>query len=592
VNGHDSRSSAWNVAPLTLVVVALIGSVVIPARQTWRISALLHGTTQVLAPARVLTTELHGSLAEELTPLRSYAIAGDTAALRRFRVIADSNDRRLDSLTRLGARLDTGIVRRIARLQAHMDDWRRFTRATLAQAGGGAALRRAVSPYDSALAAVRDVSAGLATVAIARDDEVSSLEEVGLSWNVILVIAAFAALSGVMILTVRERRALRDAEVRSRREAELRELAELLAGSFTMDQVTRTITDAARRVFGGQRAWFERRVADPSAASSTCLTVPLGDAESTVGVLMVEAAPDRPFTADDARYASTFGHLASLAIQKIRVLQDASEGRQRLERVLKSRSRLIRGFSHDVKNPIGAADGYAALLHDGIYGDLTATQLESVNRIRRSIHGALSLIGDLHELASAETGHLTLTIEPVNLAEMIHGMIDDYRGSASAAGLDLREEIDSTVTIVAPNGTRVQQILSNLLSNAIKYTPRGSVVVRLARGQRGPFDQEGDWLRLDVADTGPGIPVEKREFIFEEFSRIAPRNEAGAGLGLAISRLLAQALGGHISLESVVGAGSTFTLWLPGTSPAPDERREAVRVVEPLVAAHDNRLDG
>jgi signal transduction histidine kinase len=223
----------------------------------------------------------------------------------------------------------------------------------------------------------------------------------------------------------------------------------------------------------------------------------------------------------------------------------------------------MRGFSHDVKNPIGAADGYAALLTDGVYGPLNPRQQESVARMRRSIRDALSLIDDLHELARAETGHLALAAEPVDLAELVRDIVEEYDAGARAKGLALTTAIAADVPIVQTTRTRVRQIASNLLSNAIKYTESGSVTVRVAFSPQGPVGAQSDWVTIEVSDTGHGISPEKVDVIFEEFRRVGDSKHAGAGLGLAISRSLAQALGGQITVTSELGRGSTFTLWLP-----------------------------
>jgi signal transduction histidine kinase len=301
-------------------------------------------------------------------------------------------------------------------------------------------------------------------------------------------------------------------------------------------------------------------------ASGAVIVVPLGTTEARVGALFVLSPSRGRFRADDVEQAATFGHLASLALEKVRILDAAHEGRRKLERVLKSRSRLMRGFSHDVKNPVGAADGYAALLSDGVYGALSSKQLESVTRIRRSIHGALTLIDDLHELASAETGNLALTVEPVDINELLATMVEEYQAAAGSAGLALIMTTDGQLAPVPTSRVRVQQIVSNLLSNAIKYTPRGAVTVRALPQSPGWAQAPGNWVVVSVSDTGPGIPPDQQEYIFEEFSRIGPRDKSGAGLGLAISRLLAQALGGQISVDSVVGNGSTFNFALRWTS--------------------------
>jgi signal transduction histidine kinase len=186
--------------------------------------------------------------------------------------------------------------------------------------------------------------------------------------------------------------------------------------------------------------------------------------------------------------------------------------------------------------------------------------------MRRCMHGALSLVGDLHELARAETGHLALSAEAVDLAELIRGIAEDYQASASSNGLSFTAAVAEDVPIIRSSRTRIRQITANLLSNAIKYTSAGSITVSAMRRSAGPDNQHGDWVAIVISDTGRGIAQEKLDFIFEEFARIGDSDKTGAGLGLAISRLLAQALGGHLTVTSELGQGSAFTLWLPSTT--------------------------
>jgi signal transduction histidine kinase len=244
-------------------------------------------------------------------------------------------------------------------------------------------------------------------------------------------------------------------------------------------------------------------------------------------------------------------------------LEEESALRRELERVMRSRQRLMRGFSHDVKNPLGAADGYAELLEDGIYGEVSSAQTATIERIRRSIHGALSLIEDLHELARAETGNIVVRWQTVNLGEFARAIGEEYRGAANASGLFLDVEVATDLTTIETDPMRLRQIVGNLLSNAIKYTKSGSVNLRVRAGLSAAPGGGDNWAEFDVVDTGPGIPADKRDVIFEEFSRLGTSDKPGAGLGLAISKRLTEALGGRISVESEFGHGSTFTLRLP-----------------------------
>ena len=607
---------------LALVVLALIGSVAIPARQTWRITDLLRQTTEVLAPSRVVEAQLQSGLAEEVGSLQGYALSGDPALLTRYRSAVSQDAARLDSLDQLAGRLDGETGAHVANVRTRMEEWRRAT-AALDATSVSPSDARTVSEggraaYEAVMSALTDLSSDLVAGIAARDDRVRELEHWGLIANAVLVFAALAALVGVMALTVREQRALEEARRRARQEAALREAAEALAGAFTVGDVTQVIADAALKAVEGRGAFVEqidpgtsdsvnlvvRAVAGTGApalestqpfagsqteivtksgspmlieepanrsltsanlqsAERTVIVVPLGSLGTPVGALFILSPAEGRFRPDDLERASIFGHLAALAYEKVRLLEEALDGRRKLELVIQSRSRLIRGFSHDVKNPIGAADGYAELLREGIYGPLSPAQESSINRIRGSIRTALSLIDELHELARAETGHLALSMEPVDIGDVVRGLGDEFQAAARARGLSLSVAAEPDLPIIETSVGRVRQIASNLLSNAIKYTGDGSVTLRAGRRTDCRPLENGECVVVEVIDTGPGIPADRQEFIFQEFSRIGDNNKPGAGLGLAISRLLAQALGGQISVESAPGRGSTFTLWLP-----------------------------
>jgi signal transduction histidine kinase len=203
------------------------------------------------------------------------------------------------------------------------------------------------------------------------------------------------------------------------------------------------------------------------------------------------------------------------------------------------------------------------LLSLGVYGALSAEQRGSIDHMRRSIRTALALIDDLHELARAETGHLALSPAPVDLTELVADIVEEFHGAARAGNLAFDAVVDDGIPIIQTSRLRVRQIVANLLSNAIKYTDTGSVTLRASQRTTGPSGDTGRWIALEVSDTGRGIAPDKLDFIFEEFGRIGDSGATGAGLGLAISRLLAQALGGQITVVSKPRSGSKFTLWLP-----------------------------
>lgn len=260
---------------------------------------------------------------------------------------------------------------------------------------------------------------------------------------------------------------------------------------------------------------------------------------------------------------------AALAVawlgHRVRVFaREAEQRRAELEVATESRARLMRGVSHDLKNPLGAIDGYAALLEEEIKGPLAPEQKASITSIRRSVRSLLALIGDLVDLSKAEAGQLSVNLSTVDLSELVRDTVEDHRAAAQAAGLAVRFEAGDGLSATRTDPQRVRQVLGNLLSNATKYTPSGGRIVVRAEERTGDGRlPAGRWAAIDVIDTGPGIPADKLEEIFKEFSRLGTGVKSGAGLGLTIARRISQLLDGEITVASTVGKGSTFTLWLP-----------------------------
>lgn len=413
----------------------------------------------------------------------------------------------------------------------------------------------------------------------------------------------------------------RDAERRARQEEVLRQTAESVAALYTVDEVIREIARNSLEATGADLAFFERIHADQGELEAqhvfgeggpepgvrvpyhrslareaieshesimlrrlsdgyesplrelvsvdddaSALLVPMVDAISTIGVLVLIRRPEHGvFTEDEASRGSTFATLATLAFRKIHLLEDSESRRRELEEVTASRARLVRGFTHDLKNPLGAADGYAELLETGVFGELNERQQDSVQRIRRALHISLGMIGDLVELARSESGQLELDRALIDMDGLIREVFEENRAAAEAADLEFIVHLPPQLEPIVTDAKRVHQILSNLLSNAIKYTGAGGrVEVSAASTAVGPDDRPGHWLRISVTDTGPGIPPEQQQILFREFVRLTSEG-SGTGLGLAISQRIAHLLGGELTVESEVGRGSTFSLWLPYT---------------------------
>jgi signal transduction histidine kinase len=278
-----------------------------------------------------------------------------------------------------------------------------------------------------------------------------------------------------------------------------------------------------------------------------------------------------------SRIAIGLGMLAVAAVavvgwlaRRVRVYATALQERSvALERAIESRERLMRGITHDLKNPLHTIDGHAQLLEEGIVGPLQPSQHDSIRRVRRSVTNMLGLIDDLLDLARTESGQLRITPHPVDVRRVVQDTVEQYRPMAQASGHAIESPEPEGALPAITDAARLRQILGNLLSNAIKYAPHGGrIAVRAGFRGAQAIRQQGRWIAIEVSDSGEGIPPEHQDSVFAEFTRLDAHSDIpGVGLGLSISRRIARLLGGDLTLDSRPKEGATFTLWLP-----PDRR--------------------
>jgi PAS domain S-box-containing protein len=255
-----------------------------------------------------------------------------------------------------------------------------------------------------------------------------------------------------------------------------------------------------------------------------------------------------------------------------KVTRDLTERRQAQERAIadarrvaeseaanRAKSEFLATLSHELRTPLNAIGGYADLLVLEVAGEVNESQRQYLERIKTSQRHLLALVNDLLNISRLEAGQVEYRLEPLPVLSLLREM--EAMILPQAVEKDITFEITTCPpeAIALADSARTQQILLNLLANAIKFTPssgRVSVACSASEGQIG----------ISVIDTGPGIPTEKQEAIFEPFvqlGRSLTTGGEGAGLGLAISRRLARAMSGDLKVASDVDEGSTFTLILP-----------------------------
>ncbi len=253
---------------------------------------------------------------------------------------------------------------------------------------------------------------------------------------------------------------------------------------------------------------------------------------------------------------------AAIALEHALLNERARAQARDLERAMTERSRFFASLSHELRTPINAVIGYNHLLRDELFGPLNERQAGAVDKANRSAQHLLELVDDILDISKIEAGKLEIYPQDVDLAALLLDTSTSVQLQAGEKEIALDVVVPASL-VVRTDPARVRQIVLNLLSNAVKFTDEGSIDLELRDG-------EGD-VAVVVADTGPGIPPEDIERIFEEFEQGSHRTTgAGTGLGLAISRRLAELLGGHLRVESEVGEGSSFILTLPRDGGSPN----------------------
>jgi signal transduction histidine kinase len=239
-------------------------------------------------------------------------------------------------------------------------------------------------------------------------------------------------------------------------------------------------------------------------------------------------------------------------------LAELADKSRELESASRHKSEFLANMSHELRTPLNAIVGFSQVLHEKLFGEINEKQEEYLDDIISSANHLLSLINDILDLSKVEAGQVELELNTFSLKEAVERGVVMIRERATKSGVELALRADPRVEFVDADERRIRQVIFNLLSNAVKFTPHGG------RIDVSTAMEDGE-VRVAVADTGPGIPPDDRERIFEEFQQTEAGQEQreGTGLGLALSKRLVELHGGRIWVESEVGEGSTFTFALP-----------------------------
>ncbi|WP_293132006.1 ATP-binding protein [Okeania sp. SIO3I5] len=291
-----------------------------------------------------------------------------------------------------------------------------------------------------------------------------------------------------------------------------------------------------------------------------------------------------------------------VAIERAQSQERLRQINEELERSSQLKSEFLASMSHELRTPLNSILGFSDLLQRQISEPLSDRQVNQVRLIQKSGQHLLELINDILDLSKIESGKTELSLEVINIHEVCTDCLRMIQPRADKKRLALSLELDYRISTVYLDQRRVRQIIINLLSNAIKFTPEGGKVKlsgSLAYGSqiqgdyrpdRSPINSSTPYLCLEVKDSGIGIPEDRWEMLFRPFQQVdssLSRKHEGTGLGLALTKRLAELHGGTMSLDSQVSKGSTFRVWLPLT-----EMREELIVNSPLKEDFQVSLEG
>src|SRR5690606_36296154 len=269
------------------------------------------------------------------------------------------------------------------------------------------------------------------------------------------------------------------------------------------------------------------------------------------------------------------------------------EKAEQLQLTSKYKSEFLANMSHELRTPLNSLLILAQQLYENAEGNLTEKQVRYAKTIHSCGDDLIQLINDILDLSKIESGFISTNIAPVNLTEIATFVETTFRPISEARNLRFSIHQDNDLPAAFDTDIqRLNQILKNLLSNAFKFTEKGGVSLRIFRAKDGwrsnpALDAARSVIAFSISDTGIGIPIEKQMIIFEAFQQAegsTSRKYGGTGLGLSLSRGLAELLGGTIELDSTPGRGSTFTLYLPTDSApiATSTARQNIKAMQQL----------
>ena len=294
------------------------------------------------------------------------------------------------------------------------------------------------------------------------------------------------------------------------------------------------------------------------------LGLPLTAKGEVLGVLSIYTKSKDSFADEEIKFFSTLSNQAAIAIHNSRLYEQTKRQAVELEQTNKLQADFTAMIAHDLRSPLQTTIGAVSMMEDGLFGQINEEQKKWLRKIDDTSHKLIDLVSDFLDVSKIEAGEIALVKEEIDLKNIIDETLESYLPRSRSKGISLRNSTDRDLPNIHADPRRLEQVLSNLLSNAIKFTSENGIIEVAAY-------QEKDSVRIDVKDTGVGIPEDEIDSLFSKYQQTTSGKTSGhkgTGLGLVICKMIVEVHGGKIWVASQEGKGSTVSFSLPVNGPS------------------------
>lgn len=607
--------------PAIIVVVSLLAILLVPMLLERRTDALRTEISDRIDAARTDLMELNLEVARTESALRGWLVTRDRL-LQRYH---DSRERLDRLIRRVGQRVavlgpETSeahqqLVARIARWQRRHDA---VVTGELTPGDLVVAMPELQAEFEAVMEASGELRHRLNVAETARRQQVVDLQQTAGVVTVALGLVALAAATVVFWLTRRVRDYAAKLQVRTRDEIAFRKVASSLSGATDIEEVLLDVSRSACSITGADAAYVEAvlenreevevvtrigrsspeiglkvpypgsltdeviRSGEPAVITDfadfgqamvpyiqdrcrNCeiLTVPLlGNREALGALVLIDAARSRrKFTPEIVERARVLGSIASVALRRVRLLENEKHARKEAEDAVRAREEVLAIVSHDLRSPLTTIQLSTSWLREvapaDLHQELSAMEMAS-GRMER-------MIRDLLDAVRLESGKLVVNPEPLSPAALLEDVASAHRAETTEKNLTIVVERDEDLPDVNADRDRLLQVFGNLVGNAIKFSPPRRRIVIGARATDGAVE-------FEVSDAGPGISQTDLPHVFDRHYQARSTAHLGTGLGLAIAKGIVESHGGTMWVESAPGEGARFLFTIPQHRPPDDTR--------------------